>query len=141
MPATSPGRFLVIFFLVVVTIAIAIILNTNTAVPVPGGGMGTISGNVSIGPLCPVEPCTVDPDRLAAAYAARTIIVSISGGSVIAEAIPDPYAGYSIALKPGMYSVGIRHQGIDRSPDLPKTVILHAGETVRLDIYIDTGIR
>ena len=71
MPATSPGRLLIIFFLVVITIAVAIVLNTNTALPVPGGGTGTLTGNVSIGPLCPVEPCMIDPDRLAAAYAAR----------------------------------------------------------------------
>jgi len=141
MPATSPGRLLIIFFLVVITIAVAIVLNTNTALPVPGGGTGTLTGNVSIGPLCPVEPCMIDPDRLAAAYAARTIVVSLSGGAVIVEAVPDPHSGYSIALKPGTYSVDIRHQGIDRSPDLPKTVTIRKGETVRLDISIDTGIR
>jgi hypothetical protein len=37
--------------------------------------------------------------------------------------------------------VDIRKQGIGRSGDLPKTVAIHAGETVRLDIDIDTGIR
>lgn len=124
MPATSPGRLLIIFFLIVITVAVAIVLNTNTALPVPGGGTGTLTGNVSIGPLCPVEPCMIDPDRLAAAYAARTIVVSLSGGGVIVETVPDPHSGYSIALKPGTYSVDIRHQGIDRSPDLPKTVTI-----------------
>lgn len=141
MYTTSPGRYLFVFFLIVITIAVAIVLNTNTAVPVPNGGTGTLTGNVSIGPLCPVEPCTIDPERLAAAYAARMIVVSISGGAVIAEAIPDPHSGYSIALKPGTYSVDIRHQGIDRSPDLPKNITIRKGETIQLNISIDTGIR
>jgi len=141
MPKPGLDRSLFIILLIVITIAVAIVLNTNTAVPVPGGGTGTLTGNVSIGPLCPVEPCTIGPERLTAAYAERTIVVSMPGGAVIAEAIPDPQAGYSIALNPGTYSVDIRHQGIDRSPDLPKTVAIRAGETIRLDILIDTGIR
>jgi len=141
MPTTSPIRSLFIILLIVITIAVAIVLNTNTAAPVPGVGTGTLTGNVTIGPLCPVEPCTTDPEQRTAAYAARTIVVSMPGGAVVAEAVPDPQAGYSIALKPGIYSVDIRHKGIDRSPDLPKMVTLRAGETVRFDILIDTGIR
>ena len=109
MPTTSPIRSLFIILLIVITIAVAIVLNTNTAAPVPGVGTGTLTGNVTIGPLCPVEPCIIAPDRLAAAFVARTIVVSIQGGAVIAEAVTDPQRGYSIALKPGTYSVDIRH--------------------------------
>jgi hypothetical protein len=141
MQTTSPGRYLFVFFLIVITIAVAIILNTQESVTVPPDSTGILAGNVSIGPLCPVEPCTIDPDRLAAAYAARRIIVSMPGGAVIAEAAPDPYYGYSFVLRPGSYVVDIQHQGIDLSPDLPKTVTIRAGDTVRLDISIDTGIR
>ncbi len=75
----SPGRLLFIFFLIFITIAVAIVLNANPGVPVPDDGTGTLAGNVSIGPLCPVEPCTLDPDRLASVYAARTIVVSAQG--------------------------------------------------------------
>jgi hypothetical protein len=141
MPTTSPGRFLIIIILIVITISVAIVLNTNPAVPVPYGGMGALTGNVTIGPLCPVEPCTVTPDQLAAAYTARTIVVSIPRDAVIAEAVPDPYTGYTFILKPGTYFVDIKHHGIDRSPELPKTVTIRAGETIRLDISIDTGMR
>ena len=63
------------------------------------------------------------------------------GGAVIAEVVPDPYTGYSFILKPGTYVVDFRHQGIDRSQELPKTVTIREGETMRLDISIDTGIR
>jgi hypothetical protein len=141
MSTTSPGRLLFIIFLIIITIAVAIVLNANPVVPVPDGGKGTLTGNVSIGPLCPVEPCTLDQDRLASVYAAHTIVVSDHGGEIIANIVPDPHAGYSVILKPGTYSIDIRHQGIDRSPDLPKNITIRAGETVRLDISIDTGIR
>jgi hypothetical protein len=138
-----PGdkRLLIIILLIVIAVAVAIVLSPKTLGPDVAGGTGTLTGNVSIGPLCPVEPCMVPPDRLTAAYAARTIVVSDTGGSVIATTAPDPYDGYSFRLKPGIYIIDIRHQGIDRSPDLPETVTISAGETVTLDITIDTGIR
>jgi hypothetical protein len=46
-----------------------------------------------------------------------------------------------VTLKPGTYIVDIQRQGIGGSPQLPKTVTIRAGETIRLDISIDTGIR
>ena len=141
MPKPGLDRSLLIVILIIITIAVAIVLSTITAAPGSGGSTGTLAGNVTIGPLCPVEPCTVTPDRLTAAYAARTIVVSMPGGVVVAQAVPDPYTGFSFVLKPGTYIVDIKHQGIDRSPELPKTVTIRAGETIRLDISIDTGIR
>jgi hypothetical protein len=141
MPKPGLDRSLLIVILFIITIAVAIVLSTITAAPGSGGGTGTLAGNVTLGPLCPVEPCTVTLDRLTAAYAARTIVVSMPGGVVVAQAVPDPYTGFSFVLKPGTYIVDIKHQGIDRSPELPKTVTIRAGETIRLDISIDTGIR
>lgn len=55
--------------------------------------------------------------------------------------IADPETGYSVPLKPGTYVVDIPHPGIGGSRELPATVTLQNGETVRLDISIDTGIR
>jgi len=138
-PGLDRSPFIVI--LIIITIAIAIVLSTNTADTGSGGSTGTLTGNVTIGPLCPVEPCTVTPDRLTSVYAARTIVVSIPGAGVIAEAVPDPFTGYSFSLKPGTYVVDIKHQGIGGSLELPATVTIRAGETIRLDISIDTGIR
>jgi hypothetical protein len=141
MPKPAFDRSLFIVILIIITIGVAIVLNTNVANPVPDNGTGTLTGNVTIGPLCPVEPCTVTPERLASAYAARTIVVSGPSGKVIAEVVPDPQTGYLVVLKPGTYRVDIRHTGIDRSPDLPENVTIRSGETVLLDISIDTGIR
>jgi hypothetical protein len=49
--------------------------------------------------------------------------------------------GYSAELEAGQYIVDINHMGIDRSPDVPKTVTIDPGQTVTLDIGIDTGLR
>jgi hypothetical protein len=137
----DPGRAVFIIILIAVTIVVAVILNSYPFPHTANAGNGILTGNVTIGPLCPVEPCTVTPDQLAAVYAARRIVVSDAGGSVIAKAVPDPNTGYTISLKPGNYTVDIMHQGIDRSPVLPKTISIRAGEKIRLDISIDTGIR
>ena len=74
----KPGlkRFLIIVLLIVIAVTVAIVLSPKTFGPDVAGGTGTLIGNVSLGPLCPVKPCMVPPDRLAAAYAARTIVVS-----------------------------------------------------------------
>jgi hypothetical protein len=141
MPGPGFDRSLFIVILVTIAIGIAIVLGSTMAKPGSGSGTGILTGNVTIGPLCPVEPCIIPPERLASAYSARTIIVSGTGGVVIAKAVPDPFIGYSFSLRPGTYTVDITHQGIDRSPDVPKTFTIRAGETVRLNISIDTGIR
>lgn len=141
MPAPGPGRYLFIILLIIITLAVAVVLNTNSTVPLPDGRTGNLTGLVAIGPLCPVEPCSVSPDQIVAAYAARPLIITTKEGIFVGSVTADPYSGYSIALRPGTYIVDIRHQGIGGSADLPKTVIIRSGETVRLDISIDTGIR
>jgi hypothetical protein len=102
---------------------------------------GTLTGIVTIGPLCPVEPCSVPHDQVVAAYAARPLLITTERGTFVQSVTADPDTGYSVSLRPGTYIVDITHQGIGGSPDLPTTVTIRAGETVRLDIDIDTGIR
>ena len=136
-----PGRAIFIVILLVIAIAIAVILNSGGLPAATGDSTGTLTGTVSIGPLCPVEPCTVTHDQRIAAYAARPITISTPAGSVVTTVTADPETGYTVVLKPGTYVVDIPHEGIGGSPELPKTVTVRSGETVRLDISIDTGIR
>ena len=117
-------------------------LPATKSLPDYGSGRnGTLAGNVSIGPLCPVEPCRLTEEQLAAAYAARTISVFTPRGDLVARITPDPHTGYSIGLRAGTYTVDIPRNGIGGGKDLPATVIIRANETTRLDISIDTGIR
>jgi len=130
-----------IVILVVIIIAIVFVTFDSGQPAETGKSTGTLSGKVSIGPLCPVEPCSVPHDRLVAAYAARQITISTLDGIGVTIVTADPDSGYAVALKPGTYVVAIPKQGIGGSPDLPATVTIRSGETVRLDISIDTGIR
>jgi hypothetical protein len=92
MPGGDIGRALVILALVGIR-AIAVVLNSGGVPADPGTGSGTLTGNVSLGPLCPVEPCTVSHDRLVAAHAAYLITVSGPGGAVIVSGTANPDTG------------------------------------------------
>ena len=103
---------------------------------------GVLEGTVTIGPLCPVEPCQVTPEQLAEAYAARKVIVfNAESPSVIEELSLDQNGKYMTELTPGQYTVDINHAGMDRSADVPKTVTIESGQTTVVDISIDTGLR
>jgi hypothetical protein len=103
---------------------------------------GYLEGTVTIGPLCPVEPCHVSPEVLAGAYAARKIVVTAVGSSSPVKVLDLNTTGsFTTPLPPGTYIVDINRIGIDRSPDVPKTVEIRPGERVRIEIHIDTGIR
>ena len=106
-----------------------------------GPAPGTLTGLVSIGPLCPVEPCSIPRERILAAYAAHPLIIFTSSGTEVTRITADPDTGYLVSLPPGTYMVDTIRQGIGGSGDLPATVTIRSGETVRHDISIDTGIR
>jgi len=141
MPGMDTSRAIFILVLVGLTMIVAIALNSSGPQEVPGSRNGTLTGNVTIGPLCPVEPCTLPHDRLVAAYAAWPIRVSTPGGTAVSSVIADPGTGYTISLKPGTYIIEIPHPGIGGSRELPATVTIRGGENVRLNISVDTGIR
>ena len=75
-------------------------------------------------------------------YAARKVVVYDRGGGRIIEEVDLGDDGhYSVDLKPGVYTVDINRIGVDSSDEVPREVEIRAGETVLLDIDIDTGIR
>ena len=132
---------IVIIVLAAAVLAGALLVTGGRILAPAPEGTGTLTGNVTIGPLCPVEPCTVPPDRLAAAYAARPITISTASGTVVATVVADPVTGYAVPLAAGTYRVDIPHTGIGGSRDLPAAVTIRSGGITRLNISIDTGIR
>jgi hypothetical protein len=138
-PGAPLGRTLFILVLIAITIIVAVLLD----IPFPaGGGMnGTLTGTVTIGPLCPVEPCPVPPEQRDAVYAARTVTIRSPAGDLLAEQHPDPSSGYTFSLRPGVYRVDVVPGGMHANPDLPRAVTIRPGVTTRVNISIDTGIR
>jgi hypothetical protein len=103
---------------------------------------GLLFGNVSIGPLYPVEPCNLSEDFIEEVYDARKIIIYKEDSSTVVRTLDiDDNHIYKTNLVPGHYIVDINHLGIDHSGDVPKAITISADEVIQLDIDIDTGIR
>jgi hypothetical protein len=111
-----------------------------TSFPAP---VGYLEGRVDIGPLQPVE--RIDAPRLtpppAACTARGVLVLAQDGRTEVARGPFQPDCTYRLELPAGTYLVQLQAQGIDRSPELPQTVTINSGETTRLDLSIDTGIR
>jgi heat shock protein HslJ len=104
--------------------------------------LGTLRGNVTIGPITPVERPGEKPTVPPEAYEARKIFVyDKNRDKLIAQVDIDAHGYYKIGLKPGIYTVDINRIGMDRSSDVPKEIEISAGKTIVVDIDIDTGIR
>jgi hypothetical protein len=105
-------------------------------------GIGVLEGQVTIGPLQPVEKPVETPTVPPAVYAARKIMVYNQGHTVLVKQVDLSDTGYYLVeLKAGIYVVDINYIGIDRSSDVPKQIEVKPGQTITLDIDIDTGIR
>ena len=104
--------------------------------------LGTLRGNVTIGPITPVERPGEKPAVPPEAYEARKIMVyGTNMDKLITQVDIDANGYYEVGLKPGTYTVDINRIGVDRSSDVPKEIEIVAGKTVVLDVDIDTGIR
>ena len=104
--------------------------------------MGTLEGTVTIGPIWPVERPGEERTIPPSVYEARKVMVYDKNGSKLVKQVDLEYGGYySVELKPDTYIVDINRIGIDSSSDVPKEIEIRPGETVKLDIDIDTGIR
>lgn len=115
--------------------------NSNSEARVGGShdaGNGTVFGKVTIGPLCPVEPC---PNGIENPYLSREIrLQSGAGQSTSVKLNAD--GSFLINLKPGTYTLTLtkcEFLGCDR--ELPMKVIVEDNKTTTVEIDIDTGIR
>jgi hypothetical protein len=113
------------------------------APPVAPSPLGYLEGQVTIGPLQPVQRVGVPPPTPspAACMARGLVVYQADTGAEVARFALGPDCSYSAALSPGNYRVELQRSGIDRSMDLPRVVTITAGQVTRLDVSIDTGIR
>ncbi len=115
--------------------------------PVPNPqpqNLGTLSGTVSIGPICPVETNPPQPQcqPTAEMYAAREFLVlSPDQKTTITSFHANADGKYSLALPPGIYVVVSAKTGFGNMSNLPMTATIIAGQTTTLNISVDTGIR
>ena len=116
----------------------ATVMPSVTAIPDPDVPTGVFAGSVTIGPFCPVGPCT---NPVGDTYSSRQLqLQNGEGEDVLVDLRRDgtflafvPVGEYSVSLSDCVY--------LGCSSALPVTVVIHDGEATDLDIDIDTGIR
>jgi hypothetical protein len=114
--------------------------NENTESTENESTVGYVTGQVSIGPICPVEdvdnPCVVPPET----YTSRNAAVFASDESTLLKKTPLSVTGnYKITLSPGTYYIQIQPAGIGAGE--MKKVVVTEEKTSTVDFDIDTGIR
>ena len=114
---------------------------------------GILEGKVTIGPLCPVEPCNLTPEQIATIYEARKVIVyEKTSLNKIIEIQLNAEGEYSISLNSGQYIVDVSDANgnaltLDLSQRLrignaiPQEAEIFPDQTTISDFDIDTGIR
>lgn len=106
------------------------------------GRSGTLTGQVEIGPICPVEiegqPCPVPSEM----YAAVKVRVFDQEEEIVGHVGLDTNGRYIIDLPPGRYLVELDHD-LGIPPGDPGTVFVRimSDEITEQNFSIDTGIR
>lgn len=119
------------------TLGLAVLTTLALGCGSAGGGTATgLKGRVMRGPTMPVcrvgVPCQ-EP--------ARGVKLSfIRSGKVIGRATTNQRGYYSIAVKPGPYSVRTNRRGFERVPQ-PSRVTVPNDRVKRVNFHLDTGIR
>ena len=97
---------------------------------------------VTIGPLVSVELPGVKYDIPCEVYEARKVMVYDKNHKKLVKQVDiDCNGHYQVELEPDFYVIDINRIGIDHSSEVPTKVEIRSGETIQLDIDIDTGIR
>lgn len=103
---------------------------------------GTLKGNVTIGPVCPVETQNAMCKPTAEMYAAAKVFVYTADGKTLLKTlIPDASGNFSTTLPEGKYYIDMFHQRIGGTTGVPTTVTISSGKPTILSLAVDTGIR
>jgi hypothetical protein len=118
-----------------------LLLACTDASPTSNASNGVLQGQVTIGPLCPVEteddPCLPEPSL----FTSHKLVI-LSDGKEVQRVDIDGEGNYRTELPPGIYTVDYTPRDIG-IPGLfkPPSAEIREGQTTILNIHIDTGIR
>lgn len=96
--------------------------------PLSNKSEGILTGSVTIGPICPVEPCDQPIGDL---YSSRELLVQREGKEPI-RVLLEADGVFSAVLPSGEYTVDLTDcEFLGCSFELPVTIIIEDGKTVR----------
>ena len=100
----------------------------------------TLYGQISIGPLCPVEPCSRTFD-----YSVVNVnVFDAASKNMVAQVSANSGGYYGASLGPGDYLVNVTDAAgnpFGMRQDYTQSVSIQKGHRIELDFSIDTGIR
>ena len=100
---------------------------------------GILTGQVNIGPTRPVE--TKEATRKSNLYKGRSLLIYDPDDKLVKKLALADDGSFAVTLPEGEYRVEITLKGIERATGLPKTIRVQNGDTKKMVIDIDTGIR
>lgn len=107
---------------------------------------GSLDLKVTIGPLCPIEPCSRTAEDIRKIYESYSFTVKdTKTGKVVLEKNLT-YNGTNGVLKNtdmvvGEYELDVAPSSIITKRNFPQKFIIEKGKTTQLEISIDTGLR
>lgn len=108
--------------------------------------IGMLDLKVTIGPLCPVEPCNKTAVELAIIYESYSLIISsLTTKEVVLES-KVLYNGSNGSVKAntiavGEYELNIKPENVFTKRGFPKIIKIEKDKTTSLVIDVDTGLR
>jgi hypothetical protein len=106
---------------------------------------GTLSGRITVGPICPVEVEGQECPPAPGTYESILVLVyaRLAGGErLVAQVRADDAGRFELSLPPGSYRVALEHSiGIPGGPRPVQEVRIESGATAEVAFDIDTGIR
>lgn len=121
-----------------------VILSCSTKTITPD--TGSIDIKVTIGPLCPIEPCNKTAAELKSIYESYSFVISNPSSKAVVLEQKLTYNGTNGAMKStnlavGEYELNIKPENFFTKRGFPKTIKIEKDKTTSLEIDIDTGLR
>ena len=107
---------------------------------------GSLDIKVTIGPLCPVEPCKKTAEEFRQIYESYSFVITNPKDKSVVLEQKLSYNGTNGLLKSnsiavGEYELNLKPESFFTKRGFPKTVIIEKDKTTTMEIDIDTGIR